>query len=173
VAAPALLEPLWQVVLSSTEGRVQEKAWDAFLEIITRSGNIALLQQWDKGLTAAHQPTRRVQMLAAVSHRWRSRPETQTAGVKAEEALVQAQLELGRWSAAVPLVRDLLARSEDADLPNRLAWLVVIGEQALKEGNRAEALRMVQEAQPYLKRASKMADQFEKLEKLACNRESR
>jgi hypothetical protein len=30
---------------------------------------------------------------------------------------------------------------------------------------------MVQEAQPYLKRAGKMVEQFEKLEKLACNRE--
>jgi HEAT repeat protein len=170
-AAPALLETLWRVVQSGTEGRVQEKAWEAFLEIITRSGNVTLLREWDRTLTAAHQPTRRLQMLATVSTRWRSRPETQAAGLAAEETLVQAQLEMGRWSATVPLVRDLLARAEDADLPTRLGWLLTIGEQALKEGNRAEALRMVQEAQPYLPRAGKMTAAFEKLEKQACNRE--
>jgi hypothetical protein len=170
-AAPAILETLWKAVQSGTEGRVQEKAWDAFVEIVVRSASLPLLQRWNTTLTEAHQGARRLQLLSAVASRWVARPENRTLGLKVQELLVQAQLEMGKWSAAVPLVRELLNKAEDPELTTRLGWLLNIGEQALKEGNRAEALRMVQEAQPYLRRAEKLAPDFERLEKLACRKD--
>jgi HEAT repeat protein len=170
-AAPAILETLWRAVQSGPEGRVQEKAWDAFVEIIARSGNLALLQQWNTTLGEARQGPRRLLLLSAVATRWVNRTDTRPTGLKAQEMLVETQLEMGKWSAAVPLVRELLTRAEDANLATRLGWLLTIGEQALKEGNRAEALRMVQEAQPYLRKAEKLAPDFERLERLACHKE--
>ena len=55
----------------------------------------------------------------------------------------------------------------DMDQDRRLRWLLEVGEQALKEGNRPEALRAVREAQPLLGKREALAGEFEKLEKLA------
>lgn len=86
--------------------------------------------------------------------------------------LVQAQLELGKWSAAAPLLRDLLARpADEAELNRRLGWLLTVGEQALHEGNRAEALRTVESAEPFLPRGGKLTASFEKVRKEALQRE--
>jgi hypothetical protein len=82
--------------------------------------------------------------------------------------LVQAQLDQGKWSAALPLIRELLDRpGETADLDRRLGWLLKVGERALLEGNRTEALHAVREAQPFLPRSNGMAAEFERLEKRA------
>jgi HEAT repeat protein len=171
-AAPAILETLWRTVQIGTQGRVQEKAWGAFVEIIARSGSISLLLQWDRTLAEAKQQVRRLHLLTQVSARWQQRPDTRVAAGRAQEALVRAELECGKWSAAAPRLRELLARpADDAELAQRLRWLLEVGEQALKEGNRAEALRVVQEAQPHLRRAGKLAEEFERLEKQACRKE--
>jgi HEAT repeat protein len=171
-AAPGLLEPLWRSAQSSTPGRVQEKAWDAFVEIIARSGNLSLLQQWERTVKEAHQETRRLHLLTVVAARWQQVAETKALAVRVQESLVQAQLDQGKWSAAAPVVRELLAQaSSETQLSQRLNWQLQIGEQALREGNRAEALRAVKEAQAYLPRARKLAEAFEKLEKRAGREE--
>src|SRR5262249_35273416 len=59
----ALLPSLWRCVTSGEDGRVQEKAWAAFVEVVSRSGNLALLQEWDHTLGAAKQGARRLQLL--------------------------------------------------------------------------------------------------------------
>jgi hypothetical protein len=46
------------------------------------------------------------------------------------------------------------------ELKQRLRWLLAVGDQALREGNRAEALRVVQEAQAYLPKSGELADGF-------------
>jgi hypothetical protein len=56
---------------------------------------------------------------------------------------------------------------ETADLDRRLSWLLKVGERALLEGNRTEALHAVREAQPFLPRSNGMAAEFERLEKRA------
>jgi hypothetical protein len=84
--------------------------------------------------------------------------------VAAQEMLVQAQLDQGKWAAAFPLVRELLARpAAEAELNQRLRWLLRVGEQALRAGNREQARRAALEAQPYLPRSAQLADAFEKL----------
>jgi hypothetical protein len=164
-AAPALLDTLWRSVQAGAEGRVQVKAWDAFVEIIARSGSLPLLQQWDKTLAEAKQAGRRLQLLAAVVARWRQRPDTREAGDQAQGMLVRLYLDQSKWAAAAPLVRELLARGEEeSESAERLGWLLSVGELALKEGNRPEALRAAQEGLTPARRVNaKLADSFAKL----------
>jgi HEAT repeat protein len=171
-APPAQLATLWRCVLAGEDGRVQEKAWTAFVDIVARAGQLPLLQEWDRTLTAARQGPRRLQMLGEIVARWQRQPERKELVLPAQEMLVQAQLELGKWSAAAPLVRDLLTSpAGEAELNRRLGWLLTAGEQALHEGNRTEALRAVEAAQPFLSRKGKLIDSFEKLRKEASRKE--
>ena len=166
--SPAQLAALWRCVTAAEDGRVQDKAWQAFLDILARTARLPLLQEWDRNLASAKQGPRRLQMLGEVMARWQKRSETKAVAVSAEEMLVQAQLDQGQWTAAFPLLRDLLSRpGGDPDNDRRLHWLLTVGQQAMQEGNRAEALRAVQEAQPFLPRTGVLADAFEKLEKQA------
>ncbi len=52
-ATPAQLATLWRCVLAGEDARVQEKAWTAFLDILTRAGQLPLLEEWDRTLMAA------------------------------------------------------------------------------------------------------------------------
>jgi hypothetical protein len=159
-------------VLAGEEARVQDKAWAAFIEVVARSTSLPVLREWDSTLTAAKQGPRRLQLLAEVAARWQKRTETRSLVLPAQEMLVQAQLELGKWSAAFPVVRELLARQgTEAETAQRLRWLLSVGEQALQEGNKAEAQRVVQEAQPFLTRSAPLAEAFDKLAKQAGGHE--
>ena len=78
--------------------------------------------------------------------------------------LIHAELDLGKWAIAFPQVRELLSQpGTDADHAQRLRWLLKIGEQALSEGNLAEANHAIDEAQPYLTKDRAVADAFEQL----------
>jgi HEAT repeat protein len=165
-AGPAQLPALWRCVLAGEDGRVQEKAWLAFLDILAREGQLPLVREWDHTLTAAHQGPRRLQMLGDMVARWQRQPRYRELIVPAQELLVQSQLELGKWPAALPLLRDLLSRpAGEVELNRRLAWLLTAGEQALHEGNRAETRHAIEMAQPYLPSTGNLTDSFEKLRK--------
>jgi HEAT repeat protein len=171
LAPPSVLTALWRCVLAGEEGRVQEKAWAAMLEVIGRSGSVQLLQEWDRTLAATKQPTRRTQLLADAAARWCKRAETKAQADAALEMLVKAQLEQGKWAAAFPIVRELLARPVgEAEINRRLRLLLTVGEQALADGNKAEARRVVQEASAYVPSSGALADAFEKLAKQAAER---
>jgi hypothetical protein len=164
----AQLPLLWRCVLASEDGRVQAKAWAALVEVIARADSLPLLNEWDRLLATAKQGPRRLQLLGDVVGRWQKRPEKKALLTPAQETLVQAQLDLGKWAAAFPLVRELLTRpGTETEMNQRLRWLLTVGELALQEGNRAEALRAAQEAQPYLARSKSLAGAFERLERQA------
>jgi HEAT repeat protein len=166
----AQLEALWRSVTAGEDGRVQEKAWQAFVEIAARSNRLPLVQEWDATMASAKQGARRVQLLSEILARWQKKPEMKTAVVPVEQLLVQAQLDAGKWSAAFPLVSDLLSRpGSEAETAQRLRWLQTVAEQALQEGDRADALRAIQEAQPYLPHDGPLVDAFEKLNKQASS----
>jgi HEAT repeat protein len=168
VGGTAALPALWKRVLSGEDVRVKDKAWSALVEVVARSGSPALMQEWDRTLAEAKQGARRVQLLAELHTSWSKKDETRALADSACEALVKAQLDEGKWSAAMPHLRDLLARpGADGDLDRRLRWLLSAAEQALKEGNRAEALRAVRDAQAPLARRGALAAEFEKLQKQA------
>lgn len=159
---------LWRRLQTREDSRVQEKAWAAMLEILSRSSSFELVRQWDRILADVNQRARRLEMLGEVNDRWKKNEGGQTLVPGVTELLVQAQLEQGKWPAAFPLIRELLDRPcEAADLDRRLGWLLKVGERALLEGNRTEALRAVREAQPFLPRSNGMAPEFEKLARRA------
>jgi hypothetical protein len=166
VAPPDLLKPLWDCVRLGEDGRVQEKAWAAFLEILVRSGSLPLLQEWERTLATGRQAPRRLQMLGEVAGRWQKKAECKAVAGPAQEILIEALLEQGKWQSAAPAVRELLAHpAGEADMDRRLRWLLTAGEQALHEGNHTEARRAVQSARPYLPHSGPLAEGFEKLEK--------
>jgi HEAT repeat protein len=167
---PSELAFLYRRVMAREDARVQEKAWAAVIEIIARSGSPELLHEWDRNLAETKQRIHRLQLLGEVYHRWKKNEATKNAAGMALDALVQAELEEGKWAAAYPLVRELLARpGTDTEVDRRLRWLLTVGELALQEGNRPEALLVVQEAQPFLARRPGLAADFDKLEKRARN----
>jgi hypothetical protein len=159
---------LWRRLQAREDSRVQEKTWAAVIDIIARSGNLELVRHWDHALADADQSGRRLELLSEVSDRWKKTDKMRPAVTGLTEMLVQASLDQGRWAVALPLVRDLLAQTtEAAELDRRLNWLLKIGERALVEGNRTEALRVVREAQPFLPRSNGMAEEFDKLDRRA------
>jgi hypothetical protein len=138
------------------------------LDILARAASLELLREWDRTLADGQQGPRRVHMLTEVCGRWKKLDTAKVLVVPATEILVRALLDEGRWALAFPAVRELLARpGTEADLDRRLRWLLTVGEQALQEGNKAETLHVVQEAQPFLIRRAGLAAEFEKLEKEA------
>jgi HEAT repeat protein len=166
--SPLVLPTLWRRILTAEDARVQEKAWGAVVEVIARAGSFDLLQEWDRTLADARQPDRRLQLLTEVTTRWQKREDLRAVAAAAADLLVAAQLEQGKWAAALPILRELLARpAGDMILERRLHWLLTAGELALKEGNRAEAQHVVQDAQPYLKGKSVLASEFARLDRTA------
>jgi HEAT repeat protein len=163
-----VLPALWKRVLSTEDARVQEKAWIALIEIIVRSGSVDLLKDWDRIIVETGQSQRRLQFLSETAGRWQKREDLKASTALVLEILVQAQLQQGKWSAAVPVIRDLLSRATDnAALDKDLQWLLTAGEQALKEGKKVDVQHIAQEAQPFLTRRPTLAAEFEKLEKAA------
>ena len=104
-AAPEQLPALWKCVLTGEDARLQEKAWAAFVEIQARAGPTHLLHEWDQLLTTAKQGPRRVQLLTELADRWQKKPELQPLAAAAQEALIAAYLDIGKWAAASPLIR--------------------------------------------------------------------
>jgi hypothetical protein len=165
---PAQLPFLMRRLLSQEDARVQEKTWSAIEEITCRAASLPLVRALDRQLAEARQGNRRLQLLGELALRWKKNDATRGLVGPVTEALVQAQLDEGKWTAAFPLVRDLLTRpGSDAELEHRLRWLLAIGELALQEGNKPEALRAVQEAHPFLSRHPDLTPDFARLERRA------
>jgi hypothetical protein len=111
-----------------------------------------------------------VQFWAKIYSRWERLGTMRDQATRALERLAQVQIDLGKWSAAAPLWQTLLSRSEEGTegLKTRcLRTLLSIAEHTLKEGNRAEAVRILKEARGYLVKGDKLAEAFETLQKQA------
>jgi HEAT repeat protein len=161
---PEQMAPLWETVQVG-EGRVQEKAWEAMGEVIARAGSIKLLESWDRELTRLKQGPRRIELWSRAFARWDPRSEQRDLATAALEGLAEAQADEGKWAAALPHARALMGRRAEAGEAERsrvLKLLLRIGQQALAEGHRAEALRIAQDARPYLTPGA-MTEAFEAL----------
>jgi HEAT repeat protein len=162
------LATLWKRVQATEEGRVQEKAWSAFVEIMARSGNRELFLEWERALGQSSQSARRLQLLTELATRWQQREELRSAAAGIQELIVRAHLEQGKWLPAFTTLHELLARpTNEPDVDQRLAWLREIAELALKDGNRPDVLRAVQDARTLLARRTDRASIFDELEKQA------
>jgi hypothetical protein len=63
----------------------------------------------------------------------------------------------------LPLVRDLLAKTEESQRQQAAHWLLTIAQQAHKEGKRSEARQILQEARPLIPSDSKLASELDQL----------
>ena len=162
----SVMPALWGRVIASEDNRVQEKAWAAMVEILARTASVELLREWDSRLAKEGQSARRLRLLLEVHDRWQRRADARVLFVPAAELLAQAHIEQGKWSAAEPLLRETLSRVVDAAACERALRLLLTGtRQAAQGGNAAAALRMIVEARPYLSRGSRLAEEFDQLEK--------
>jgi hypothetical protein len=163
---PSILPTLWRRVLATEDNRVREKAWEAIIDVLARTADFQLVQEWDRKLADASQPARRLQLLTELLTRWQKRDDARALLTATEELLVPIQLDQGKWAAGMPWVRDLLAQpGSDADVDRRLRWLLAIGAQAARDGNVSETQRAVREAEPFLAGRETLAAEFLKLEK--------
>lgn len=161
-----VLSFLWQRVQATEDSRVQEKAWLALVQILSRSDDLDLLNEWDHHLAQARQNARRAQLLAEVYKSAKQGGAFKGALDAVTEMLVQAHLAQRKWNLAFPLVHELLNRpGSQRELERRLQWLLAVGKQALDEGNPREALRAVREAQPFLTGKSALAADFDQLKR--------
>ena len=164
----AQLPTLWRRVQTTEEGRVQEKAWSGFIEIMARTGNRELFLEWERTLSQSNQASRRIQLLTELATRWQQHEDTRSAGAGIQELLVRAHLEQGKWLPAFAALHEILGRpTNEPDVDQRLSWLREIAELALKDGNRPDVLRAVQDARPLLARRSDRTSVFDDLEKQA------
>lgn len=154
LGTPAQLALLWQRVTATEDSRVQVKAWGAFVDILSRSGSLNLVSQWEQTLASQQEHARRVELLAEIRSRW-SRTEATRPHVDAvTAALVQALLVQKKWNQASGLITDLARKSaNDAELQRRLRWLVTAASQALDEGKPQEAMRLLRDVDDLLPRA--------------------
>ena len=78
---------------------------------------------------------------------------------------MQVALEQNKWSLALPLVRELLAKPQRNEMETQasLRHLLQAGEQALADGNQAEAQRVAQEGKTLVTKDSPLAPLFEGL----------
>jgi HEAT repeat protein len=165
---PSLLPVLWQRVVANEDSRVQEKAWAAFMRVVIRSARLDVLTEWDRTIAQSGQGTRRLQLLTEASTNWKKVPAASRLAVPAAELLVQAELDQGKWSAALPIIRELVrAPALTAEADKYLGWLLKAGRLALKDGKRSEAAHICQEALPYLSASRNLAVDFERLKQAA------
>jgi HEAT repeat protein len=167
---PSVLPALWQRVAAVEDARVQGKAWAAFIDIIVRSGSLDLLREWDAELAKVKPNVRagddrRLRLLTEAHERWQKREDRRLFAATAE-LLARAQLDQGKWPAAVALLLDLLARGQPPEGPSReraLRLLLTAAQQA-RRYDLAAPRWIAEKAQPYLTERSKLAEEFQKVD---------
>ncbi|MCE2805231.1 MAG: HEAT repeat domain-containing protein [Gemmataceae bacterium] len=162
---PSLLPVLWQASQPSEDVRVQEKAWLAMIDTITRARQVSLVQEWDRKLAQAKVPARRLQFLTEVLSRWTRKADPTLQLGPIQDLVIQVALEQNKWSLALPLVRETMAKPQrtEMELQATLRYLLQAGEQALADGNPAEALRVAQEGKNLTTKESPLAPLFDGL----------
>ena len=159
-----LLPVMWRACQAGEDVRVQEKAWLAMIDILARGRQVALVTEWDRNLMEAKQSARRIQLLIEVLARWQRRPEARADQVHLQDLLVPVALEQGKWTMALPVLRDVLARqATPTEQQTRLRWLLQAAEQAYAEGNKGEALRAAQDGLTFAPKGSPLIQSFEQV----------
>jgi HEAT repeat protein len=166
----ALLPVMWRACQAGEDVRVQEKAWLGMIDIIARMRQLPLLVEWNKTLGENRQGARQLQMLSEVTARWQRVPEARADMVPLQDMLVPVALEQGKWTVALPVLRDALARqATPTEQQARLRWLLQAAEQALAEGNKGEALRAGQDGLTFAPKGSPLIAPFGEVVRRAGN----
>jgi hypothetical protein len=162
-----VLPALWQRARAAEDPRVQEKAWAALVEIVARSGNLELVQEWDRTLAEAKQSVRRLHLLTEVSARWPRREDARSERALAAAGTAGSGADRpGQVGGGVSLCANCSAERRTTTIERRLHWLLTVGEMAFRDGRRA-APRAAQEAQAFLARHKILGAEFERLARQA------
>ncbi len=137
---------LWQRVRSNEDNRVQVRAWSAMIEILSRSRNMALVQQWDQILTEQSEHGRRVELFKELKERW-SKQEAMKGHLEAlASGSVRALLADRKWLTAMPQAIDLARKARtEAERDERLRWVLVAGSQGLDDKKPQDVMKYLKE----------------------------
>ncbi len=157
------LATLWKAAVSEGDPRIQEKSWQAFLEILSKSKNLKLINEWNV-IVRKDAPLRRVNFLVELLGKMQPatmNPKIELAPVR--ELLVQCGIENQKWLPAWSALRELPQALEPEEIEKRLSLLFQIAEIALKEQAAPDVLQMVDFARPLFVGRKKLQADFEEL----------
>ncbi len=157
------LATLWKAAVVEGDPRIQEKSWQAFLEILSKSKNLKLINEWNV-IVRKDAPLRRVNFLVELLGKMQPatmNPKIELAPVR--ELLVQCGIENQKWLPAWSALRELPQALEPEEIEKRLSLLFQIAEIALKEQAAPDVLQMVDFARPLFVGRKKLQADFEEL----------
>jgi len=157
------LATLWKAAVAEGDPRIQEKSWQAFLEILSKSKNLKLINEWNV-IIRKDAPLRRVNFLVELLGKMQPatmNPKIELAPVR--ELLVQCGIENQKWLPAWSALRELPQALEPEEIEKRLGLLYQIAEIALKEQAAPDVLQMVDFARPLFVGRKKLQADFEEL----------
>ena len=157
------LATLWKAAVVEGDPRIQEKSWQAFLEILSKSKNLKLINEWNV-IVRKDAPLRRVNFLVELLGKMQPatmNPKIELAPVR--ELLVQCGIENQKWLPAWSALRELPQALEPEEIEKRLSLLFQIAEIALKEQAAPDVLQMVDFARPLFVGRKKLHADFEEL----------
>ncbi len=157
------LATLWKAAVVEGDPRIQEKSWQAFLEILSKSKNLKLINEWNV-IVRKDAPLRRVNFLVELLGKMQAatmNPKIELAPVR--ELLVQCGIENQKWLPAWSALRELPQALEPEEIEKRLSLLFQIAEIALKEQAAPDVLQMVDFARPLFVGRKKLQADFEEL----------
>ena len=157
------LATLWKAAVVEGDPRIQEKSWQAFLEILSKSKNLKLINEWNV-IVRKDAPLRRVNFLVELLGKMQAatmNPKIELAPVR--ELLVQCGIENQKWLPAWSALRELPQALEPEEIEKRLSLLFQIAEIALKDQAAPDVLQMVDFARPLFVGRKKLQADFEEL----------
>ena len=157
------LATLWKAAVAEGDPRIQEKSWLAFLEILSKSKDLKLINEWNV-IVRKEAPLRRVNFLVELLGKMQPatmNPKIELAPVR--ELLVQCGIENQKWLPAWSALRELPQALEPEEIEKRLSLLFQIAEIALKEQAAPDVLQMVDFARPLFVGRKKLQADFEEL----------
>ncbi|MEY4946896.1 MAG: hypothetical protein RIR22_1597 [Planctomycetota bacterium] len=157
------LATLWKAAVAEGDPRIQEKSWLAFLEILSKSKDLKLINEWNV-IVRKEAPLRRVNFLVELLGKMQPatmNPKIELAPVR--ELLVQCGIENQKWLPAWSALRELPQALEPEEIEKRLGLLYQIAEIALKEQAAPDVLQMVDFARPLFVGRKKLQADFEEL----------
>lgn len=168
VGGPTELPVLWQRITANEDTRVKEKASKGIMNVLARSGNYALVQQWDQTMTLQGQNGLRVDVLTELRSRWAQQESTRSLCDNLVGLLIQAHLAQRHWPQAQPLIMELVKRApNEALLKERLRWLYLACTQAMEDKRPEDVLQWIKDVEDLLSRARDLAPEFEALRQRA------
>lgn len=168
LGGPPELTILWQRVRANEDEKVRLKAWQAMVDILSRGLNWQLVSQWDQILTEHKAMDRRLELFQLLRERWSKVEAGKPLLDYVTATLIQAQLGSRKWHDALPLALELAKKAgTDAELRDRLRWLLVIGRQALEDKKLVEVQYLLKETEELVRKCRDLAPEFDALRQQA------